>query len=176
MNPEHQKILNEVCISCGDCCRGGLIEGPIFEPSDLARFVEWAEVSDKLEKVLNILNNWMAPQDVRVIRGEIKEEDAFCPCMGIKFGEHRCSIYDARPSMCRNWNCQLLWDLRECLEDPNVPPTSPFYQICLDETPYGLYWFERLKSKAVACTPRAMRKDPVDADQPARFRRRMGSW
>ncbi len=78
----------DLCNQCGACCDGTFFEEALIRPSDLNPVIEQLDLLHKGDKI------------------KIRQP---CSC----HVNNRCTIYEHRPSGCRDYECKLL---RECKE------------------------------------------------------------
>ncbi len=182
MSMTGQQLISAICQSCGDCCRH-LPAGAYFTPTDLARLVEWAGIADKLETALERLGRFLVVPEKKnpaaMALAELDELDPttghtpgeeYCSAMSCQGVNYRCSIYEARPDMCRHWNCNLIWDLISYLENPAGVSEQNMFRGAGGRDAQA-----QLVEIALANTPFAKGNYP-NVNFKARFQRRMGSW
>lgn len=85
----HDEVFEEVdCLSCAGCCK---TISPRFRSPDVAR----------LAKYLRVKETVLVEQYLRVDEdGDYVVKSSPCPFLG---ADNYCSVYDARPSDCRNY-------------------------------------------------------------------------
>lgn len=109
---------NGKCIECGNCCSRYLLMTQ-KEINIINKYIEKHKIKRQMH-VLNVLNN-----TTDVI-------DCYCPFLDITKSNHKCTIYEVRPEICRVYKCDY-WgqkDRRPPLQNKNlrvVDLTEQFY-------------------------------------------------
>jgi Fe-S-cluster containining protein len=133
---EGSRTMAFACHGCGDCCKGSAI---LLSPFDLARIAAFAHLSPKqlIKQRCVVLKH---PQtNLPAVMLETVPQCSFLD------GANRCTVYSARPLVCRGYPLGILTDLnqpewRAALErfalraNPCPAPTSPSWPLPMVRT------------------------------------------